>query len=117
MQETTVRYGPFVLPPAGQGGDMDHANVVLPNVPKPCEDCFIVRAEPDLVYDDGTPANLDTGLMLHHAVLFNTRPGRHDLWDGHVLRPARGAVPGLGQRAHRQAAARPATATTSAGSR
>ena len=48
----------------------------MPNVPKPCEDCFIVRAEPDLVYEDGTPANLDTGLMLHHALLFNT--GRTD---------------------------------------
>jgi hypothetical protein len=76
IQETTVRYGPFVLPPAGKGGDMDHANVVMPNAPKPCEDCFIVRAEPDLVYEDGTPANLDTGLMLHHALLFNT--GRRD---------------------------------------
>ena len=76
VQETTVRYGPFVLPPAGKGGDVDHANVVLPNVTKPCEDCFIVRAEPDLVYEDGTTANLDTGLMLHHAVLFNT--GRRD---------------------------------------
>ena len=72
VQQTTVRYGPFVLPPAGRGGDMDHANVFMPNVAKPCEDCFIVRAEPDLVYEDGTPANLDTGLMLHHAVLFNT---------------------------------------------
>ncbi|MCA1843383.1 MAG: hypothetical protein LC792_09395 [Actinobacteria bacterium] len=76
LQETTVRYGPFVLPPAGKGGDMDHANVVMPDVAKPCEDCFITRAEPDLVYEDGTPANLDTGLMLHHAVLFNT--GRPD---------------------------------------
>jgi hypothetical protein len=76
VQETLVRYGPFVLPPAGQGGDADHANVFLPNVPKPCEDCFIVRAEPDLVYDDGMPANLDTGLMLHHALFFNN--GRRD---------------------------------------
>ncbi len=76
VQETLVRYGPFVLPPAGQGGDADHANVFLPNAPKPCEDCFIVRAEPDLVYDDGTPANLDTGLMLHHALFFNN--GRRD---------------------------------------
>lgn len=71
LQVTTVRYGPFTLPPAGKGGDVDHANVVLPDVTKPCEDCFITRAEPDLVYDDGTPANLDTGLMLHHAVFFN----------------------------------------------
>ena len=76
VQVTTVRYGPFVLPPAGKGGDADHANVVLPDVARPCEDCFITRAEPDLVYEDGTPANLDTGLMLHHAVFFNT--GRPD---------------------------------------
>ncbi|HEY0397577.1 MAG TPA: hypothetical protein VGF00_04285, partial [Acidimicrobiia bacterium] len=72
VQVTTVRYGPFTLPPAGKGGDVDHTNVVLPDAAKPCEDCFITRAEPDLVYDDGTPANLDTGLMLHHALLFNT---------------------------------------------
>jgi hypothetical protein len=76
VQVTAVRYGPFVLPPAGKGGDIDHANVLVANVAKPCEDCFIVRAEPDLVYDDGTPANLDTGLMLHHALFFNT--GRAD---------------------------------------
>lgn len=76
VKQTIVRYGPFMLPPAGRGGDMDHANVVVPNVPKPCEDCYITRAEPDLVYEDGSPANLDSGLMLHHAVLFNT--GRPD---------------------------------------
>jgi len=76
VQQITVKYGPFVLPPAGEGGDMDHANVFLPNVAKPCEDCFITRAEPNLVYEDGTTANLDTGLMLHHALLFNT--GRRD---------------------------------------
>lgn len=76
VQVTTVRYGPFTLAPAGKGGDVDHANVFVPNVAKPCEDCFITRAEPDLVYEDGTPANLDTGVMLHHAVFFNT--GRRD---------------------------------------
>ena len=48
----------------------------IPNAPKPCEDCFITKAEPDLVYEDGTTANLDNGLMLHHAVLFNN--GRPD---------------------------------------
>ncbi len=85
---------------------MDHTNVFLPNVPKPCEDCFIIRAEPDLVYEDGTRANLDSGLMLHHAVLFNTRPARHDLREGHVLRPLGRAVPRFGQRAHHQGAAR-----------
>ena len=73
---TEVRYGPFALAPAGAGGDLDHANVVIPDATRPCQDCFILGAEPDLIYPDGMPANLDTGVMLHHAVLFNT--GRPD---------------------------------------
>ncbi len=71
-----MRYGPFALPPAGAGGDADHANVALPSLPKPCTNCFIQAFEPDLVYADGASANLDTGLMLHHAVLFEA--GRQD---------------------------------------
>ncbi|HEV7686527.1 MAG TPA: hypothetical protein VGQ80_08160, partial [Acidimicrobiia bacterium] len=27
VRVTTVRYGPFTLPPAGKGGDVDHTNV------------------------------------------------------------------------------------------
>jgi hypothetical protein len=73
---TEVRYGPFALGPAGAGGDLDFGNVVMPNVPKPCDDCFILAAEPDLIYPDGSSANLDTGVMLHHAVFFN--PSRTD---------------------------------------
>lgn len=72
---TTVRYGPFVLGPAGAGGDLEYANVVSAGVPMACRDCFILQAEPDLV-EDGTSVNLDTGVMLHHAVFFNT--GRPD---------------------------------------
>jgi hypothetical protein len=71
-----MRYGPFALPPAGAGGDADHANVALPSLPKPCSNCFIQEFAPDLVYADGKSANLDTGLMLHHAVLFEA--GRQD---------------------------------------
>lgn len=71
-----MRYGPFALPPAGAGGDADHANVALPSLPKPCSNCFIQEFVPDLVYADGMSANLDTGLMLHHAVLFEA--GRQD---------------------------------------
>ena len=67
---SAVRWGPFLLPPAGAGGDADHANVVIPDGPKPCTDCYLVGIEPDLVYADGTSANLDTGMMLHHAVFF-----------------------------------------------
>ncbi len=67
---TAVRWGPFVLPPAGVGGDAAQANVVIPDGPKPCTGCYLVGIEPDLVYADGRSANLDTGVMLHHAVFF-----------------------------------------------
>ncbi|MDQ3932890.1 MAG: hypothetical protein M3252_08660 [Actinomycetota bacterium] len=85
---TTVSYGPFLLPPAppapsaaGQrvGGARlgeSHLNLLLYNVPKPCQDCFITSLRPDLVDPDGRSANLDTGVMLHHAVWFQS--GRPD---------------------------------------
>jgi hypothetical protein len=73
---TEVRYGPFAIPPESAGGGADHSDIVLPSLPKPCSNCFLQQAEPDLVYADGTPANLDTGMMLHHAVLFAA--GRQD---------------------------------------
>ncbi|HEV8628507.1 MAG TPA: hypothetical protein VG034_29095, partial [Acidimicrobiia bacterium] len=71
-----LRYGPFVVTPAGAGGDADHANIAVPSLSKPCSNCFLLEFQPDLVYADGTSANLDTGVMLHHAVLFSA--GRQD---------------------------------------
>ena len=71
-----LRYGPFVVTPAGAGGDAHHANIAVPSLPKPCVNCFLLEFQPELVYADGTPANLDTGMMLHHAVLFSA--GRQD---------------------------------------
>ncbi|MCA1843458.1 MAG: hypothetical protein LC792_09795, partial [Actinobacteria bacterium] len=73
---TELRYGPFVITPAGAGGDADHANIAVPTLAKPCSNCFLQEFQPDLVYADGSPANLDTGMMLHHAVLFSA--GRAD---------------------------------------
>lgn len=72
---TSVRYGPFVLPPASLGGDA-HYNRILQNVAKPCSNCYIVQATPNLVYQDGRSANISTGAMLHHAVW--TRPSIQD---------------------------------------
>ena len=39
---------------------------------KPCTDCYITGATPRLTYADGTTANTDTGLWLHHFVLFSS---------------------------------------------
>ncbi len=66
-QPGTMMYGPFILNAADQGG-MDHYNRIIPVV-APCVDCLITSIKPDLVYLNGSPANLNTGPMLHHTVL------------------------------------------------
>ncbi|CDR15124.1 hypothetical protein [Streptomyces iranensis] len=69
-QTTTVRYGPFTIPAAS--GHDDHGetrNRIEWNVQKPCENCFVTGFKPNLVYADGSNANVNTGPMLHHAVL------------------------------------------------
>ena len=66
----TVRYGPFTIPAATSAADpgMVH-NKLLFGVARPCVDCHITGFKPDLVYADGTRANMDSGPMLHHMVL------------------------------------------------
>ena len=44
---------------------------------KPCTDCLITWMQADLHYVNGTSANANTGLWLHHTVLANT--GQKDL--------------------------------------
>ena len=62
-----VQYGPFTIPAAS--GDMPgELERVRFGVPKPCQDCYITSFTPNLIYQDGSPANLDTGVMLHHAL-------------------------------------------------
>jgi hypothetical protein len=67
----TVRYGPFTIP----GGTMENPgmihNKLIFGVPRACVDCYITGFQPDLVYADGTRADLSTGPMLHHAVFAN----------------------------------------------
>ena len=72
---TTVRYGPIPVLPALLGiptHTMAGAPLVanLPLVPMPCSNCYVTGTTIDMVYDNGQQANLDTGVMLHHLVLF-----------------------------------------------
>ncbi len=79
----SVDYGPYTIP-AGGGDPHDHdtmgqiANRITTNVAKPCTGCTIVGFRPDLVYSDGTRANLDTGPMLHHAMFAASGGGKSD---------------------------------------
>jgi hypothetical protein len=73
---TTVKVGPFVLAPAPVG-TVPNQNRVIPEIDKPCSDCFITSVVPHLVYADGSNADMDTGVMLHHLVI--VEPGKTDV--------------------------------------
>ena len=81
-QRTVVRYGPIALPPNSMGGGLH--NLVSPAFPKPCSNCLMTGVIPDMVYADGTPANIDTGVMLHHVVIFDNSKDDYTCprWDG-----------------------------------
>ena len=72
---TTVRVGPFVLPPASSP-DLPIVNQFRPNVPKPCENCYVTAIEPRLVNAAGERADMSNGVMLHHLLI--AEPGRDD---------------------------------------
>jgi hypothetical protein len=47
--------------------NFDHLNIT-----KPCPNCLITWMQADLSYEDGTSADADTGLWLHHVVLYDS---------------------------------------------
>lgn len=66
---TSVRYGPYTIP-AASGMEMGELeNRLNLWVRKPCSGCTITRMQANLVYADGSRANVNTGAMLHHMVL------------------------------------------------
>jgi hypothetical protein len=77
-----VRYGPYKVPDMkrknilGEGGSL--WNFADNSVQKPCDECTIIGMNAGLEYADGTNANIDTGLWLHHMVVMNIGVGRED---------------------------------------
>jgi Stress up-regulated Nod 19 len=78
-----VRYGPFTIPAGTQADPGMIHNKLIFGVARPCIDCHVTAFTPDLVYSDGTRANMDTGPMLHHMVL--TSQWRRDATCGSTL--------------------------------
>jgi hypothetical protein len=72
-RETKVSYGPWTVPAAtGTGHDqMGMIDDIKFAIPRPCTDCWITAAIPQLKNADGTVANTDTGAWLHHFAFFN----------------------------------------------
>ena len=65
-----ITYGPFTAPSSSVNNGMK--DFEIRNVTKPCSDCLITWIQAGLVYPNGTYANSDTGMWLHHVVLTNT---------------------------------------------
>jgi hypothetical protein len=74
-KRTIMRYGPYKVPPVTDGNGMKEFNDQ--SAPRPCTDCFITKIQAGLEYPNRTIANSDTGMWLHHAVLYDF--GRQDL--------------------------------------
>ena len=69
-----VVYGPYSVP---ANGELQND---LRTVDAPCTNCRITDMVPNLVYADGTTANMETDAWLHHFVFFN--PSATDLTCG-----------------------------------
>ncbi|HET9477348.1 MAG TPA: hypothetical protein VFP63_07655, partial [Dehalococcoidia bacterium] len=89
---TTVRWGPYTVPAMdeqenflttdncwGLGGILlqllGGVTCINRTVQLPCTNCYIGAIIPNLVYSDGSTANHDTGVMLHHMVLMSRARG------------------------------------------
>jgi hypothetical protein len=65
-------YGPFTIPAASSASSPGELHNILTTEPAPCTGCRITDMVPNLVYADGTSANMNNGVLLHHVVFYNT---------------------------------------------
>ncbi|KAF2665461.1 hypothetical protein BT63DRAFT_417021 [Microthyrium microscopicum] len=81
-QSVKMRYGPYKVQNSTYKSAMDEygmlANYVERNIEKPCVRCTLLGMTAGLEYENGKNANIDTGLWLHHMVMFNVGDDRQD---------------------------------------
>jgi hypothetical protein len=70
-ERVVIKYGPFSTLPSITNNGMDTYEVL--NAPQPCTDCIITYIAADLEYTDGTHANTDMGMWLHHTLLYSMK--------------------------------------------
>jgi hypothetical protein len=64
-----LRYGPFSVPTSHEKHGMKEFNEL--DVEKPCNNCLITSLQAGLEYPNGTYANANTGMWLHHIVTYD----------------------------------------------
>ncbi|MEJ3748884.1 hypothetical protein WEI85_37125 [Actinomycetes bacterium KLBMP 9797] len=65
----TIRHGPYEVPAAVGDQDGRSRDIIELGIETPCGDCYITSITPNMVYEDGSVANVDTGPGLHHFLL------------------------------------------------
>jgi hypothetical protein len=68
-----LKYGPYLAPSIKVNGGMKsftEQHMVLP-----CQDCYITGFSAGLEYPNGTYANANTSMWLHHVILLNSARG------------------------------------------
>lgn len=68
-QRVTVKYAPVVVPPMTENDGM--GGFFEPSTTLPCRDCLVTWMQMGLEHADGTPADANTGMWLHHGVMVN----------------------------------------------
>ncbi|KAI9733658.1 MAG: hypothetical protein M1834_003260 [Cirrosporium novae-zelandiae] len=68
-ERVKISYGPYTAPSnTNNSGMWSYFDV---NITMPCSDCVITWMRGGLEYPNGTYANSNTGMWLHHVVIFN----------------------------------------------
>jgi hypothetical protein len=70
-ERVKIRYGPFTVPEMSVNNGMK--DFTVDGAQKPCTDCLVTWIQAGLEYPNGTVANANTGLWLHHTVFSNTQ--------------------------------------------
>jgi hypothetical protein len=68
-QRVEIKHGPFTVPSMASSGGM--AAFEDRSMTMPCSDCLITYIHAGLEYPNASYANVDTGMWLHHAVIYN----------------------------------------------
>jgi hypothetical protein len=78
----TARFGPFKLPSNKVNGMIGMPGLLIQNVmdvPLPCKSCTYTYVKGDMVYKNGTSANVENGAYMHHITLVSMPPGGFSL--------------------------------------
>jgi hypothetical protein len=68
-QRSKIKYGPFKASSASDQGGMKSFSVL--DMTLPCTNCTVTFMQAGLEYPNGSYANADTGMWLHHVVVAN----------------------------------------------